>query len=130
MRSGAVHQRLLYALLIVLAAACLRERVRDAPPQSTIAKLHGRCISLKRPVLLVSGSDEEITDSYLAPADNRVNSGAVLEAGDQLVVQQVVLKRAFEGRYAIIVGRSKKRYADRKISLFLLFHPEWKKRAE
>lgn len=121
----------IYAVLlhVTVMCGCFSERTREAPSGSTIAKLEGRCLILMQPVLLVRGEEEQIADSYLAPASNASIAGETLAAGDHLVIERVVLKRTFDGRYAIIVGRCA-RYPHRRISLFFLFDTTWTRQAE
>jgi hypothetical protein len=118
------------SLVALTLTTCGGERVREAPVTSALGGLKGRCVVLSHPLFLIPGRDEEFVDGYLAEANNRSGTGQVLQPGDRFVVQRVILKRAFDGRYAIVVGRCTARYMDRKVALFLLFSPEWTRRAE
>lgn len=125
MQYGDLRRCLVVGIAVVLLFYCGGPRVRDAPTTSKLSKLVGRCIELKQQLFLVPGKDEDFVDGYLAETNNQANTGTMLQAGDQFVVQRVVLKRAFDGRYAIVVATCKTQNLGRRVAIFLLLNPEW-----
>ena len=114
-------------LVAVVVVGCFEREAYDAPGSSAIAALAHKCISLKVPAYLVTGADEDWSDSYLVSPANPPNTGTLLPAGQQLIVIRIVLKHSFEGRYAIVVGKcaGARRCGNKKINLFYVFDQQW-----
>ena len=122
---GYVTRNVSFALTC-LAVLTTCHRVERLSSASAIGQLEGRCVELRQPMFLLESGGSKSADTYLSPVTDGGNAGqgalTRVEAGQQFVVNRVLLETTFEDRQVNVVSDGRE---NRSVALTLLFRPAW-----